>query len=223
MTLMIGKGWAQIAHWQSPLLQTRHNITHASHQLRWGKSCDCFTFVELYLKYLDFLCSGITKSTQVVLFSSSVLNASLMPGDQKENTDEVLQDEQLSDGDNARPENLPGSPSLPLRNQEADVWEDLDRNRNRICPAVLKVPECVPWTESIADIFVYFCRLHILLSFSSRWEQRMNIATKVIRVPMRGLALVHQCESGQSWCPQIETLLFWGNCGTFIALSWRRD
>ncbi|XDV43555.1 hypothetical protein PO909_012019 [Leuciscus waleckii] len=77
--------------------------------------------------------------TRLTPAQMGVLNASLMPGDQKENTDEVLQDEQLSDGDNARPENLPGSPSLPLRNQEADVWEDLDRNRNRICPAVLKI------------------------------------------------------------------------------------
>ncbi|XP_039509321.1 tau-tubulin kinase 2 isoform X2 [Pimephales promelas] len=77
--------------------------------------------------------------TRLTPAQMGVLNASLMPGDQKENTDEVLQDEQLSDGDNARPENLPGSPSLPLRNQEADVWEDLDRNRNRICPAVWKM------------------------------------------------------------------------------------
>ncbi|KAG7466096.1 hypothetical protein MATL_G00161230 [Megalops atlanticus] len=61
-------------------------------------------------------------------------NASLMPGDLlRENTDEVLQDEQLSDGDNNCPrERLPGSPVLPLRPQEADVWEELDRNRNRI-------------------------------------------------------------------------------------------
>ncbi|XP_051579069.1 tau-tubulin kinase 2 [Myxocyprinus asiaticus] len=69
-----------------------------------------------------------------------IANASLVPGDLlKENTDEVLQDEQLSDGDNAQPEDLPGSPNLPHRNQETDVWEDLDRNRNRICPAVWKI------------------------------------------------------------------------------------
>lgn len=156
MIRMIGKGWAQIAHWQSPLQQTRHSITHASHQLRWGKSCDCFTFVELPLKHLGFLSSGITmKNALVLLFFSSILNASMVPGDMKENTDEVLQDEQLSDGDNARPEHLPGSSNLPLRNQETDVWEDLDRNRNRICPAVWKVPKFVPWTKSIAYIFVY--------------------------------------------------------------------
>ncbi|XP_075964264.1 tau-tubulin kinase 2 isoform X1 [Anarhichas minor] len=61
-------------------------------------------------------------------------NASLIPGDlQRENTDEVLQDEQLSDVENnPAPERLPGSPLHPHRNQEADVWEELDRNRNRI-------------------------------------------------------------------------------------------
>lgn len=68
-------------------------------------------------------------------------NASLIPGDlMRENTDEVLQDEQLSDVENnAVPERLPGSPLHPHRNQEADVWEELDRNRNRIRTAVWKV------------------------------------------------------------------------------------
>ncbi|KAJ3613538.1 hypothetical protein NHX12_019785 [Muraenolepis orangiensis] len=33
---------------------------------------------------------------------------------------------------------LPGSPGLPLRPQEADVWEELDRNRNRIRTAAWK-------------------------------------------------------------------------------------
>ncbi|XP_047467462.1 tau-tubulin kinase 2 isoform X2 [Mugil cephalus] len=67
-------------------------------------------------------------------------NASLIPGDlMKENTDEVLQDEQLSDAENnPAPERLPGSPLHPHRNQEADVWEELDRNRNRIRTAVWK-------------------------------------------------------------------------------------
>ncbi|XP_059376740.1 tau-tubulin kinase 2 isoform X1 [Carassius carassius] len=77
--------------------------------------------------------------TRLTPAQMGIVNASLLPGDLKENTDEVLQDEQLSDGDNARPENLIGSPNLPLRNQETDVWEDLDRNRNQICPAVWKM------------------------------------------------------------------------------------
>ncbi|XP_061752256.1 tau-tubulin kinase 2 isoform X2 [Nerophis ophidion] len=67
-------------------------------------------------------------------------NASLIPGDLlKENTEEVLQDEQLSDVENnAAPVRLPGSPSHPPRTQEADVWEELDRNRNRIRTALWK-------------------------------------------------------------------------------------
>ncbi|KAM8916181.1 tau-tubulin kinase 2 isoform 1-T1 [Spinachia spinachia] len=67
-------------------------------------------------------------------------NASLIPGDlMRENTDEVLQDEQLSDVENnPAPERLPGSPLHLHRNQEADVWEELDRNRNRIRSAVWK-------------------------------------------------------------------------------------
>ncbi|KAM9341324.1 tau-tubulin kinase 2 [Symphorus nematophorus] len=70
-------------------------------------------------------------------------NASLIPGDlMRENTDEVLQDEQLSDVENnPAPERLPGSPLHPHRNQEADVWEELDRNRNRIRTAVWKAEE----------------------------------------------------------------------------------
>uniref|UniRef100_A0A8C9ZD09 non-specific serine/threonine protein kinase n=1 Tax=Sander lucioperca TaxID=283035 RepID=A0A8C9ZD09_SANLU len=70
-------------------------------------------------------------------------NASLIPGDLlRENTDEVLQDEQLSDVENnPAPERLPGSPLHPHRNQEADVWEELDRNRNRIRTAVWKAEE----------------------------------------------------------------------------------
>ncbi|MEQ2183988.1 hypothetical protein GOODEAATRI_003481, partial [Goodea atripinnis] len=64
----------------------------------------------------------------------SMVNASLIPGDLlRENTDEVLQDEQLSDVENnPAPERVPGSPHHQHRIQEADVWEELDRNRNRI-------------------------------------------------------------------------------------------
>ncbi|XP_060735911.1 tau-tubulin kinase 2 isoform X3 [Tachysurus vachellii] len=61
-------------------------------------------------------------------------NASAVLGDLlKENTDEVLQDEQLSDGDNnVGPERQHDSPILHVRNPETDVWEDLDRNSNLI-------------------------------------------------------------------------------------------
>ncbi|KAM4542616.1 tau-tubulin kinase 2 isoform 1-T4 [Odontesthes bonariensis] len=67
-------------------------------------------------------------------------NASLIPGDlMRENTDEVLQDEQLSDAENnPAPDRMPESPLHPHRHQEADVWEELDRNRNRIKTAAWK-------------------------------------------------------------------------------------
>lgn len=74
-------------------------------------------------------------------------NASVVLGDLlKENTDEVLQDEQLSDGDNnVGPERQYDSPILHVRNPETDVWEDLDRNSNLIRFPGWKVynPECI--------------------------------------------------------------------------------
>lgn len=94
----------------------------------------------------------------VLLCCPSMANASMIPGDlQRENTEEVLQDEQLSDAENnPAPERLPGSPLHPHRNQEADVWEELDRNRNRIRTAAWKVgvssSKCVPQVKS-TDFF----------------------------------------------------------------------
>ncbi|XP_048841157.1 LOW QUALITY PROTEIN: tau-tubulin kinase 2-like [Brienomyrus brachyistius] len=71
-------------------------------------------------------------------------NASLVPGDlQRENTEEVLQDEQLSDGDNhGVPER-----STP-RPQEADVWEEFDRNRARIRLGICKMTTDEEHTQS---------------------------------------------------------------------------
>lgn len=85
---------------------------------------------------------SLTHETMFIPFCCpSMANASLIPGDLlRENTDEVLQDEQLSDVENnPAPERLPGSPLHLHRNQEADVWEELDRNRNRIRTTVRKV------------------------------------------------------------------------------------
>ncbi|XP_012727002.2 tau-tubulin kinase 2 isoform X2 [Fundulus heteroclitus] len=72
--------------------------------------------------------------TRLTPAQMGMVNASLIPGDLlRENTDEVLQDEQLSDVENnPAPERALGSPQHQHRNQEADVWEELDRNRNRI-------------------------------------------------------------------------------------------
>ncbi|XP_062324250.1 tau-tubulin kinase 2b isoform X2 [Osmerus eperlanus] len=51
-------------------------------------------------------------------------NASVLPGElQRENTEDVLQGERLSDADNC--------PPIPAQNtQGVDVWEEMDRNRN---------------------------------------------------------------------------------------------
>uniref|UniRef100_A0A3Q3KDD2 Protein kinase domain-containing protein n=1 Tax=Monopterus albus TaxID=43700 RepID=A0A3Q3KDD2_MONAL len=51
-------------------------------------------------------------------------NASVLPGDlQRENTEDVLQGERLSDADNCPPMPTPTTPG-------ADVWEEIDHNRN---------------------------------------------------------------------------------------------
>lgn len=51
-------------------------------------------------------------------------NASMLPGDlQRENTEDVLQGERLSDADNCPPIATPTTPG-------PDVWEEMDRNRN---------------------------------------------------------------------------------------------
>uniref|UniRef100_A0A3P8QY55 non-specific serine/threonine protein kinase n=1 Tax=Astatotilapia calliptera TaxID=8154 RepID=A0A3P8QY55_ASTCA len=51
-------------------------------------------------------------------------NASVLPGElQRENTEDVLQGERLSDADNCPPIPTPTTPG-------ADVWEEMDRNKN---------------------------------------------------------------------------------------------
>lgn len=51
-------------------------------------------------------------------------NASMLPGDlQRENTEDVLQGERLSDADNCPPIPTPTTPG-------PDVWEEMDKNRN---------------------------------------------------------------------------------------------
>lgn len=60
-----------------------------------------------------------------------------VPGDlQRENTDDVLQDEHLSDQENAppagRPESIPPPP-------DGEDWEDTDFNRNKLRISLGKV------------------------------------------------------------------------------------
>ncbi|XP_041641171.1 tau-tubulin kinase 1 isoform X2 [Cheilinus undulatus] len=59
-----------------------------------------------------------------------------VPGDlQRENTDDVLQDEHLSDQENAPPappSRPPGETSTPHAGETGEAWEDTDFNRNRL-------------------------------------------------------------------------------------------
>ncbi|KAM9293984.1 tau-tubulin kinase 2 [Gastrophryne carolinensis] len=81
--------------------------------------------------------------TRLTPAAIGIANVTPIPGDlQRENTDEVFPDEQLSDGENGipimvSPERIPGSPSHQ-RPQERDVWEEMDANRNRIKTGLCK-------------------------------------------------------------------------------------
>ncbi|XP_066510899.1 tau-tubulin kinase 1-like [Hoplias malabaricus] len=58
------------------------------------------------------------------------VNVTPVPGDlQRENTDDVLQDEHLSDQENAPPAGRPESSPVP---PEGDGWEETDFNRNKL-------------------------------------------------------------------------------------------
>lgn len=71
-----------------------------------------------------------------------------VPGDlQRENTDDVLQDEHLSDQENAPPppsSRAPGDPAVPPAAETGEAWEDTDFNRNRLRISLNKVLKHVP-------------------------------------------------------------------------------
>lgn len=66
-----------------------------------------------------------------------------VPGDlQRENTDDVLQDEHLSDQENAPPppsSRAPGDLAVPPAAETGEAWEDTDFNRNRLRISLNKV------------------------------------------------------------------------------------
>ncbi|XP_066550194.1 tau-tubulin kinase 2 isoform X2 [Amia ocellicauda] len=78
-------------------------------------------------------CTTPQHHTRLTPANFIMANASLVPGDlMRENTDEVLQDEQLSDGENNCPERVvPGSPGLLPQQQAIDVWE-VNHYRNQV-------------------------------------------------------------------------------------------
>lgn len=70
------------------------------------------------------LICAVEMSCRVTFLLRSMANASMLPGDlQRENTEDVLQGERLSDADNCPPIPTPTTPG-------PDVWEEMDRNRN---------------------------------------------------------------------------------------------
>ncbi|XP_039594382.1 tau-tubulin kinase 1 [Polypterus senegalus] len=69
-----------------------------------------------------------------------IVNVTPVPGDlQRENTDDVLQDEHLSDQENAPPI-LPGRQIEGQLPNEGEVWEDTDFNRNKLRISISKTP-----------------------------------------------------------------------------------
>ncbi|XP_060767176.1 tau-tubulin kinase 1 [Neoarius graeffei] len=62
-----------------------------------------------------------------------VLNVSPVPGDmQRENTDDVLQDEHLSDQENAPPNPAPAAAENGSAPPDGDEWDSTDINRNKL-------------------------------------------------------------------------------------------
>lgn len=75
------------------------------------------------------------------LFHRAILTPG--PGDlQRENTDDVLQDEHLSDQENAPPpptSRTPGESGVQHTGEPGEAWEDTDFNRNRLRISLNKV------------------------------------------------------------------------------------
>uniref|UniRef100_A0A672H228 non-specific serine/threonine protein kinase n=1 Tax=Salarias fasciatus TaxID=181472 RepID=A0A672H228_SALFA len=73
-------------------------------------------------------------------------NASVLPGElQRENTEDVLQGERLSDADNCPPIPTPTTPG-------GDVWEEMDRNRNhKHAPPTIRKVRGEQFTPSSQD------------------------------------------------------------------------
>lgn len=85
-----------------------------------------------------------------VLCFPRVVNVTLVPGElPRENTDDVLQDEHLSDQENAPPA-VPSRPCEGTPPQlEAEAWHDTDLNRNQLRISISKVQEGTSNTSSV--------------------------------------------------------------------------
>uniref|UniRef100_A0AAX7VD07 non-specific serine/threonine protein kinase n=1 Tax=Astatotilapia calliptera TaxID=8154 RepID=A0AAX7VD07_ASTCA len=86
-------------------------------------------------------------------------NASVLPGElQRENTEDVLQGERLSDADNCPPIPTPTTPG-------ADVWEEMDRNKNHkhAQPMIRKVSGMYfnPLSRHILTLMLTMCHFSL--------------------------------------------------------------
>lgn len=92
----------------------------------------------------------------------SMANASVLPGElQRENTEDVLQGERLSDADNCPPIPTPTTPG-------ADVWEEMDRNRNhkQAQPMIRKVGHVKTFLPTAVILLLCNCYLSCALRFT---------------------------------------------------------
>uniref|UniRef100_A0A665WDM4 non-specific serine/threonine protein kinase n=1 Tax=Echeneis naucrates TaxID=173247 RepID=A0A665WDM4_ECHNA len=88
-------------------------------------------------------------------------NASVLPGElQRENTEDVLQGERLSDADNCPPIPTPTTPG-------GDVWEEMDRNRNHKHP-----PQMIRKVRTMLNCLFTTLVLIITISCFSLGKQR---------------------------------------------------
>lgn len=88
-------------------------------------------------------------------------NASVLPGElQRENTEDVLQGERLSDADNCLPIPTPTAPG-------GDVWEEMDRNRNHkpAQPMIRKVGRALYCKSSAIHYYEFSHKYNMRITF----------------------------------------------------------
>uniref|UniRef100_A0A8C8DXU0 non-specific serine/threonine protein kinase n=1 Tax=Oryzias sinensis TaxID=183150 RepID=A0A8C8DXU0_9TELE len=91
-------------------------------------------------------------------------NASVLPGElQRENTEDVLQGERLSDADNCLPIPTPTAPG-------GDVWEEMDRNRNHkhAQPMIRKVGRALYCKSSALHYYEFSHKYNMRITFSKK-------------------------------------------------------
>uniref|UniRef100_A0A7N6AM75 non-specific serine/threonine protein kinase n=1 Tax=Anabas testudineus TaxID=64144 RepID=A0A7N6AM75_ANATE len=97
--------------------------------------------------------AAATTAQQLTRLTPAMANASVLPGElQRENTEDVLQGERLSDADNCPP--IPTPTTLG-----GDVWEEMDRNRNHKHPQpmIRKVRAMQITVETVTAVIFWLC------------------------------------------------------------------